>query len=103
MTRVSKVRAASWVVMFTSLAVFLYFGRSLPPGVNTARDVALLFLPHQVGSVAMLALIWVGPFPESWPLIGGKKRFNKLFFWLVATTLGAFWVFFYAVFVFRCT
>lgn len=101
MSVIGKIRAATWAVWFSSTALFIYLGRTLPKDANAVSDLLLVVLPFQVGCIAVLVLMWIGPFPESWPLIGRRRRFDKVVFWIAAAILGAFWSFFYATFVFQ--
>jgi hypothetical protein len=54
-----------------------------------------LFLPFHVACTALLALFWVGAFPDSWPRIGGSNRFGRFLFWVFTAVFGAFWLYFY--------
>lgn len=101
MSRTAKIRAAAWLVVVVCLGVFLALIQATPSGPIATRDLLIVVLPHQIASVALLVLFWVGAFPESWPLMGGSNRFGRFLFWFTASAFAAFWLFFYARFIFH--
>lgn len=100
MSRIGSARSISWIVIVASVGMFLYLRVREVESVSAVGPV-LAALPFEIFWVAFLVLAWIGPFPESWPLVGkASKRSNRITFWFVAVGFGAFWLLFYTVFVF---
>lgn len=98
MERIATTRAIAWAVMLLSGAAFLLRTRSATGEATSGLQLATATLPFLVACIALLVLFWVGPFPASWPLVGGSKR--GVLFWVPAILVVSFWAYFHAVFVF---
>ena len=96
----TAIRISSWLVLLASLVVFQIALRGTPSGPVSQINLLLLLVPFQIASISLLSLLWVGAFPESWPLIGGVGRFGRLLFWILSPLLLAFNVLMYTRFVF---
>jgi hypothetical protein len=79
----------------------LFFLRLPNDGVISTGQLIVAIAPYQAACLALLVLFWIGPFPESWPIVGGSKAAGGFMFWVVAAMMALLWATFYAAFVFE--
>ena len=95
MTASTAARAVAWAVMLIGVGVFVL--RRSAPSTFAPLDVLLSLL---VAWIALVVLLWVGPFPNTWAVAGVIRR--GVAFWLALVVLFLFCVYvFYALFFFR--
>jgi hypothetical protein len=97
MAKSSTVRVVAWIVTLANVGAFHLSARDLTASVSSI-ELVIATLPYLVACAAMLVLFWVGPFPSSWPRVGGRK--GGVTFWGALVLLCMFWAYFYCKFVF---
>ena len=95
MTASATTRAVAWAVAVVGAGLFV-----LRRNTSSGDAPFAVLLPLLLAWTAVVVLLWVGPFPNSWASVGGVRR--GVPFWFALALLCVLCAYmFYGVFRFR--